>query len=240
MGGQPYLRHPLTGAPLVPLGMSRRGPIWPILGAAGDGDGGDGNNDQGGDAGSSGDGGGGSDKGFPADTPVAEMTDAQQAAYWKHQSRKHENTAKARADYDALKARAAKADELEAATATETDKAIKAARDEAAAETLRAAAPRLVRAEFRAAAKGVLSDEQRDALLEDLDLTKYLTDKGEVDEDKVARKVTAFAPAGNNGGSGGRPDMGQGRRAGATQSKASAGKAEAARRFGEKTTAATQ
>lgn len=216
--------HPRTG--LRALGMSRRGPIWPILGAAEDGDGG---NDQGGDAG------GGSDKGFPADTPVAEMTDAQQAAYWKHQSRKHENTAKARGDYDALKARAAKADELEAATATETDKAIKAARDEAAAETLLATAPRLVRAEFRAAAKGVLSDEQRDALLEDLDLTKYLTDKGEVDEDKVARKVKAFAPAGNNGGSGGRPDMGQGRRPGGAAGRGAAGKAEADRRFPKQT-----
>lgn len=30
------LRHPRTGAPLVPLGYGKRGPIWPILGAADD------------------------------------------------------------------------------------------------------------------------------------------------------------------------------------------------------------
>jgi hypothetical protein len=212
-----YLLHPLTGAPLVPLGVSRRGPIWPILGGADDppadppapipvppvtGD-----------------------TGFPADTPVAEMTDAQQAAYWKHQSRKHENTAKARGDYDTLKAKAAKADELEAANATEQEKAVTAARKEAEAETRKALAPGLVRAEFRAAAKGVLSDEQRDALLEDLDLSKYLTDKGEVDEAKVANKVKAFAPAGN-----GRADLGQGRRDAPPQRKGAGGIAEAERR----------
>lgn len=220
-----HLLHPLTGALLVPLGVSRRGPIWPILGGAEDGDGGD----QGGDAGAAGgsgdSGGGGSDKGFPADTPVAEMTDAQQAAYWKHQSRKHENTAKARGDYDELRARAAKADELEAAARTEAEKAVAAARKEAEAETRKALAPGLVRAEFRAAAKGVLSDEQRDALLEDLDLSKYLTDKGEVDEAKVANKVKAFAPAGN-----GRADLGQGRREAPPQRKGAGGIAEAERR----------
>lgn len=32
----PHLRHPLTGEPLRAVGFSRRGPIWPILGAAPD------------------------------------------------------------------------------------------------------------------------------------------------------------------------------------------------------------
>ncbi|MDF2045143.1 hypothetical protein P2P98_03135 [Microbacterium sp. Kw_RZR3] len=38
---------------------------------------------------------GAGDGGFPADTPVKDMTAEQQAAYWKHQSRKHENRATA-------------------------------------------------------------------------------------------------------------------------------------------------
>lgn len=204
--------HPRTG--LTALGMGRRGPIWPILGAedppavppapappppvTGD-------------------------PGFPADTPVADMTDKQQAAYWKHQSRKHENTVKTRADYDAVKAKAAQFDQLEAASRTEQEKAIVAARE---AERVRLA-PGLVRAEFRAAAKGVLTDAQRDALLEDLDLTKYLTATGEVDEDKVAKKVTALAPA--VGGTT-RVDLGQGHRDTPPTRKGAAGIAEAERR----------
>lgn len=35
---KPTLLHPRTGLPLVPVGHSRRGPIWPILGAAEDDD----------------------------------------------------------------------------------------------------------------------------------------------------------------------------------------------------------
>lgn len=38
---------------------------------------------------------GASGTGFPADTPVKDMTAEQQVAYWKHQSRKHESRATA-------------------------------------------------------------------------------------------------------------------------------------------------
>jgi hypothetical protein len=230
--------HPLTGAPLAPVEMvTKRGErrlIWPILGGS-----------QPVGAPPAGDPAtpasastappaepAGVDLGFPKDTAPADMTADQRAAYWQHRSRQNERLANSRADYDEVKARAARADELEAANATETEKAIKAARAEAAAETLRTTAPRLVRAEFRAAAKGVLSDEQRDALLEDLDLTKYLTDKGEVDEDKVARKVKAFAPAAPARSGTPRPDPGQGARGGSgPMTGREAGLAEAQKRF---------
>jgi hypothetical protein len=55
-------------------------------------------------------------------------------------------------------------------------------------------APRLVTQAFKAEAKGVLTKEQLDSLLEDLDLSKYLTNDGDVDEEKVTKKVSAFAP----------------------------------------------
>lgn len=46
----PYLMHPLTGAPLQALGLTRRGPIWPVMGGAPDDGaaGGDGAGQQGG------------------------------------------------------------------------------------------------------------------------------------------------------------------------------------------------
>lgn len=50
------------------------------------------------------------DRGFPAQTKIADMTDEQKVAYWRYQSRKHEAEAKAAAkeheEYEALKAKA--------------------------------------------------------------------------------------------------------------------------------------
>lgn len=140
-------------------------------------------------------------------------------------------------DYDDLKTRAAEADRLRKEQETASEKAVREARETAAAEERSKAAPQLVAAEFRAAAKGVLTNEQRDALLEDLDLTKYLDDKGQVDVEKVERKVTAFAPKNDDGDKKKRrlPDLGQGNRGGESKTKGSGGAAEAARRFAKTT-----
>lgn len=171
------------------------------------------------------------DKGYPADTPLAEMTPEQREAYWKHQARKHETRANARQDYDDIKA---ERDQLKQATETASDKAIREAKQAARLEALAEAAPRLVAAEFRAAAKGVLTKEQVDELLEDLNTAKYLDDKGEVDVVRIERKVAAFAPSGGADGAGGRQgrhaDAGQGRRGPAGASKRDAGLEEARRR----------
>jgi len=95
------------------------------------------------------------------------------------------------ADYDDLKS---KLEEIEAANATEAEKAAKAAREEARKEALAETAPRLVTAEFKAAAKGRMEPDALTALLEDLDLSKFLDDKGEVDVDRIEKKVAAIAP----------------------------------------------
>lgn len=182
--------HPRTG--LRALGMSRRGPIWPILGAAEDA------------ADTPGDPGGtpapppspsaGDDKGYPPNTPWRDMTAPQQAAYWMAQSKKHEGRVNAMSDYESLKDKAAQYDALADASRTEQERAVETARAEGKAAGLQEAAPRLVRAEFRHAAKGRITDAARDAFLEDLDFSKYLTDKGEVDEAKVAARIDAIAP----------------------------------------------
>jgi hypothetical protein len=98
------------------------------------------------------------------------------------------------ADYDELKRKAAEAETLRKQVETDAEKAVREAREAAVAEERAKSAPRLVGAEFRAAAKGVLTDAQRDAFLEDADLTKYLTATGEVDVAKVEAKVKALAP----------------------------------------------
>lgn len=138
------------------------------------------------------------DKGFPAETPVNEMTDAQQAAYWKYHSRKHETQAKSREDYDAIKALADKwtahekaskpADQVKAEE--DAEEARKAAEKAVAAKY----ATKLVTAEFKAAVAGRMKPEDLTDLLEDMDLTKYLTDDGDVDTDRVTKKAAIIAP----------------------------------------------
>lgn len=117
------------------------------------------------------------------------------------------------ADYDSLKEKATQFDQLSAASQTDLERAANEARETARRETLAAAVPQLVRAEFKAAAKGVLDQDQLDALLEDLDLMKYADETGQVDEDRVARKVAALAPK-KSDDEDKFPDLGAGRRGG--------------------------
>jgi hypothetical protein len=140
------------------------------------------------------------------------------------------------ADYDDLKAKAEKHDALEAELASDKDKAVAAAREEERTKVRSESTPRIVRAEFKAEAKGVLTSEQLDTLLEDLDLSKYVDDKGEPDGEKIAKKVKAFAPADNNGNNSGRPPrrLGQGSHQPANAKPGDQGRAMAEKRFGSK------
>lgn len=167
------------------------------------------------------------DKGFPADTPVAEMSVEQQAAYWKHQARKHQQRAESRSDYDDLKAKAAEADRIRQERETEHEKAVREAAEKASAEARSAMAPSLVAAEFRAALAGRLTPEQRDALIEDINPSRYLKGDGTVDLDKVRKRADVLAPPSR----GPKPDRSQGGAGTGTTSARDAGRAEAARRF---------
>jgi small-conductance mechanosensitive channel len=82
--------------------------------------------------------------GYPDATPIADMSSEHQAAYWKHQSRKHEQRASAAPDAAELE-RLRKADEdlkaRQAAELTETQRLQKEAEDaRAEAEAAKAAA----------------------------------------------------------------------------------------------------
>jgi hypothetical protein len=96
------------------------------------------------------------------------------------------------ADYDDVKKQLT---DIQKANETETEKAINAAKEEARKGALAEATPRLVEAEFRAAAAGRMTAEQLKELTEDLDMSKYLTDSGEVDVERITKKIDALAPA---------------------------------------------
>lgn len=151
------------------------------------------------------------------------------------------------ADYDDLKAKAARLDEIEEQSKSEKDKAVdKAAKDAdtAARQDERGKAnARIVRAEVKAAAGAKLADPGDAVRLLDLDQFK-VDDDGEVDakavaaaiDDLVKAKPYLAANSGGKGGKGGAPDLGQGRRDGTKLTAREAGMAEAEKRFGKKST----
>lgn len=150
---------------------------------------------------------GGDDLGFPANTPVKEMTEAQQAAYWKHHARKWENRATGREDYDDVKA---ELDRLKRERMSDQDKAVEDAKRTAREEALREFGPKAVETMLTGilTARGIKDDEVK-AQLEFVNLSKFLTPKGEVDTEKVNNYVQGVAPGRSSQQW---PDMGGGRR----------------------------
>lgn len=182
-------------------------------------------------------------EGFPQNTPVAEMTSSQQAAYWKHQSRKHEQRVKSLGTPEEIKKLrddAAELDKLRQASMGEQERAVTQARAEARAETERDWAKRLVRSELRAATAGRITPEDLDELIAPMDLAWFLDDANGVDDAKV-RTIAAKFASGDNGTantrSGARfPDLGQGVRETSARPGVAAGAAAYAARKGRAST----
>lgn len=237
--GHPLYPPTYNGPRLAPLGVRRDGrPIFPIMGGAPDDDGGDGDGggggDDGGDGGGSGADGGSGDRGYPARTPVAEMDAEQRAAYWEHHARRHEDKWK---KAEPLRGQLREAQEslaaYESLTQTEQERAANEARDAADRAARDRYVPRLVRTEFASAASAAgVGRDRLDALLEDLDLTRYVTDDDEVDVEKIGKKITSMFGTADSGRS---PDMGQGRRGKPSRlSDAEKGRSQAVKRFGDR------
>lgn len=147
------------------------------------------------------------DLGFPAETPLAEMTAEQQAAYWKHKARKHESRAKGAEDYDQIKA---ELDQLKAERMSESEKAIEDAKKEARAEAASEFGPKMAGAVLRTAlASRGIEAEEIESKLSYVDFAKFLDNNGDVDSDKVQGYLDDIAPQQRQGQW---IDMGQGRR----------------------------
>ncbi len=191
-----HLIHPVTG--LQALGMGKRGPIWPVLG-------------------------GSTDtppepvevppapqdppqdppetpaKGFPIGVPVADMTPEEQAAYWKDKARKHENRANA---YGGLTPKQVtelqqQLQDLQTAQMSETERAVEAAKQEAADAGRRAAVdewqPKYREARMEAIAGKFLDEEQLSSFMAIVDTTKFIdADSGDIDRDAVMGHLTAL------------------------------------------------
>ena len=184
------------------------------------------------------------DLGFPKDTPIAEMTAEQQAAYWKHQSRKHESTWKDLVGdrrVDDVKNDLAEAERIRQEKLTPSEKAIQDAeqrgRQAARQESSTAAAKAILRANLEARGIEDTDDDQAlTDLVESINVDRFI-ENGDIDTTKISNFAKRFGTAGTaedpkqrvrNWGAGPRRDGETVRGAG--------GKAEAKRRFGDKTT----
>jgi hypothetical protein len=188
--------------------------------------------------------------GFPANTPISEMTAKQQVAYWRTQSRRHEDRVKAMSDYDKYKDSYDEYQRLLTASQTEQEKAVAEAHRQGRATALAEAGGQLVEQWVRAAAAGRLADESVNALLAGLDRTRFLHANGGVDTDKVYQFVGSIAPAPAPPADGASaqppppaaapvvtpargPDFGQGQPSSARPSGLEAGREIARQRFGK-------
>lgn len=106
-----------------------------------------------------------------------------EAEKWQGLARKNEERAKGNANA------AKELEKVRAAAMTEQERAVSEAKAAGLAEAAKAAGPRLVRAEFRAAASGQVDKEALDAYLEDVDLTKFLGVDGEPDLKAIEARI---------------------------------------------------
>jgi hypothetical protein len=137
--------------------------------------------------------------GFPANTPVAEMTEAQRANYYKHHNRQADNKLAAfkgvtPQDVEAMQA---KLKELENAQLSASDKALKEAAEQAALDAKAAAEaewlPKLQAAQLKSVAAPILKDADRlNAFLAMANPANFVGADGLIDEEKVAGQLTSL------------------------------------------------
>lgn len=149
---------------------------------------------------------GNADKGFPENTPVAEMTHEQRAAYYKHQNRQTDNklaafkgvtpeqVAQLQQENETLKNDKLSADEKALKEATQK------AGDDARAAADAQWRPKYLASELKGVAAGVIKDqEQLASFLAMTDATKFAREDGELDHEKVMGHLTALFGGGGQG-----------------------------------------
>lgn len=198
--------HPLTG--LTAIGFTKKGkPIWPIFGASEDHGGDTGGQPQsggnppadqnGGQSNGSGQQQDPPDRGFPANTPIKDMTPDQQAAYWKFHDRQKSNLLD---KYQGITPEQAlqwkqEAEQRAREQMTPSEQALEDARTQAQAAAAEAAAqqwaPQLAEA---IVSQFVTDDNARPAVMAGLNPMSFVKD-GKFDKDALIGHLTGLAAA---------------------------------------------
>lgn len=158
-------------------------------------------------------------KGFPENTAVADMDAAEQAAYWKYQSRKHE---------DAAKLTRAEVEKLKQAQMTDGEKAIAEARNQGAAE----ARSKMAESNVNVFITARVSDKNvADVIKKSINHKAFVAEDGSIDDDALSTYLSAFGAA-SNGGNQRDPHQGAKPKQ-AAQTGAALGRAAAAARYNQ-------
>ena len=130
------------------------------------------------------------ENGFPADTPLEQMTVEQREAYWKDKAQKHEKRAKARSDYDQMKADSEELAALKAANATAEEKALEEARRQG--ENI--GAGRYLKEAVKGRFQGITkkTDDEIEVIFEHVDAASFTDEKGDIDTVKLAAYAATF------------------------------------------------
>lgn len=217
--------HPLTGAPIVPVGYRADGrPIWPIMGGSepldGDDDGDDADDGDGDDDGDQDDEDDGDVKPpadpkdphyFPPNTRVAEMSDKEASNYWRHQAKVQQKRAGRIPDDVAADAQAYRdlQESLRDEHEVEVDEAFQAGAEAATRTVLEGASQKIMRSAL--IGRGMEKDDV-DELMVGINPAAFINKKGDIDDDAILAFVDKIAPASETG----RRDIGQGRGRGST------------------------
>lgn len=188
--------HPTTG--LQAIGIGRRGPIWPVMGASEDHPSDPPAGDPPADPPPSTDPPADPpDRGFPPNTPIKDMTADQQAAYWKFHDRRKSDTLSA---YDGITPEQAKqfkkdADEARRNQLQPSERALEDARTEAATTAAQQASVEWA-GQLTEAIVGqfVQEAEQRTAVLAGINPMTFVKD-GKFDKDALIGHLTGLAAA---------------------------------------------
>jgi hypothetical protein len=171
------------------------------------------------------------------------MNDAQKAAYWQHYARKHEDTVKA---FNGLtpqqvKDLQAQNEAFAAEKMTADEKAVAAARTEAASAASEAAKaeylPQIQKLQVQGIAASVIQGDKLNAFMALVNPAALVDDKGAVDETKVMGYLTAMYGDTATASQAGPRHQNFGQFSPPPRSNpGAAGSAEALKRFGTKTT----
>lgn len=99
------------------------------------------------------------------------------------------------ADFDQIKQKAQKLDEIEEANASQLEKAVKTARGEERSAVQREYAEQSARFAAKAQLEARIGKDAAAELLDDINISKYVNDDGSVDEDGIGALAARLAPA---------------------------------------------
>lgn len=141
-------------------------------------------------------------RGFPENTRWRDMKPEHQTAYWRYQAQKHERDAKALREGQGDASKGASND-----SDGDAEAAVRAAREAGRREGVGEFLHDAVRSGFQAQRPN-MSLNDLDEFLDDLDLSKFLTDEGRLDTERITRMADKLDAGGSGDDTSGKGTLG--------------------------------